>query len=371
MIKSIVKFIAGKLIRILGMFIKTDSRMILFVSFAGKKYDDSPKAIYKKMLNDERFKNYKFVWVFKNPENFNVPGAVKIKKWTPKYIYYTLKARCVVTDMGVNIENYKREEKFYVNTWHGTPIKKLEGYVAAKPAADIMCVQGKYEVDIFARAFEISPDKIIISGLPRNDILANYDSGLRDEIRSKLSLPKNKKIIFYCPTFRNYEKLQNRIDFAHSLKIPVNLKEWEKKLGKDYIILFRAHHAVVKTLDIQFDDFVYDFSNYEYLNDLMIASDILISDYSGILFDYSIMGKPMLCFAYDYEKYMENRGMYIDIRKELPCEVAYDEDTLLEQIIHLDYEKMSGKTLKFREKYVEEFGNASQFCVDKIWESIQ
>ena len=279
-------------------FTRIDKKMLFFTSFVGKKYDDSTKVIYEKMIADERFKRYKFVWTFIEPKNFKIKGrAKKVKHGTLKHHYYLMKSRCIVTDMGINIARHKKDKKFYFNTWHGTPIKNLDGYVESKITADIMCAQGNFDAELIARAFKIQRNQMLVSGLPRNDILANYNVEMKKQILNKLNLPKEKKILLYCPTFRNYERIQNRTDFAFSLKIPINFKEWGNKIEKDYIILFRAHHAVAETLNFEFNKFIYDFSAYDSLNDLMIVSDILLSDYSSIYFDYAIMGKPMLCFA--------------------------------------------------------------------------
>ena len=368
---KLVSLIKKIIVKICFAVLNTNKKIILFVSFAGKKYDGSPRVIYEKMLEDERFKNYKFIWAFENPDKFNMDKASIIKIYSLKYYYYALKTKCWITNISADIGGLMKKNTLYFNTWHGSPIKKtgydIENteYRGIISSPDIMCAQANYDADILSQAYKIDREKIIITGLPRNDILANYNEEIKLQIINKLGLPIDKKIILYCPTWREYDN--QKTSFTVNQKI--NFKEWENKIGEKYIILYRSHINTIST--IEHNKFVYDFCKYECLNDLMIVSDILISDYSSIYIDYSIMGKPMLCFAYDYEKYVKNIGMYIDIRKELPCEIVYDEDTLLKQILYLDYEKMSHDTLKFRDKYVESFGNATNICVNKIWESIK
>ena len=109
-------------------------------------------------------------------------------------------------------------------------------------------------------------------------------------------------------------------------------------------------------------------SSYPQLEDLMIVSDILISDYSSIFFDYSIMEKPMFCYAYDYDKYNIERGLYFDIRKELKS--TEDEDQLISMIKTLNKEEMVEKTRRFKEKFVDKYGNATQSALDIIYEAI-
>lgn len=114
------------------------------------------------------------------------------------------------------------------------------------------------------------------------------------------------------------------------MSIPVNFENWRKRLSDDWVVLFRAHYEVTKALKIQDDEFIRDMSSYPSLEDLMIVSDVLISDDSSMFFDYSVMHKPMLCFAYDYVRYAKERGMYFDIREYLPF--ASKENELLRLI---------------------------------------
>jgi CDP-glycerol glycerophosphotransferase len=102
----------------------------------------------------------------------------------------------------------------------------------------------------------------------------------------------------------------------------------------------------------------------------MIVSDLLISDYSSIFFDYSILGKPMLCYAYDYEEYSKKRGLYFDIRKEIPGGFS-SEDELIDQIIKMDYESAKKSTEDFKHKYVEDYGEATRKVVDLVYRNLQ
>jgi CDP-glycerol glycerophosphotransferase len=138
----------------------------------------------------------------------------------------------------------------------------------------------------------------------------------------------------------------------------------------EYIVLLRAHYEVAEVLNVNVDNgFVYDVSNYPELNDLMVASDILISDYSSIFFDYSILDRPMLCYAYDYQKYIDRRGLYFDIREELPGGTI-KENELLELIKNLPYENVMKFVRKFRSTYVQSYGNGTKVSLDTIYKNI-
>lgn len=358
-------------INFLKIFVKPDDKLILFNSFAGRKYDDSPKAIYEAMRIDARFKDYHFVWAFHQPEQFTVKGAKKIKTDGLNYFITALKSRVWVTNSSVERGlNFKGKNTFYLNTWHGSPIKKMGSDIAkdnqsfgakGKNKTDVMNTQSEFEAAIFSKCFGIPRKHFLEVGLPRNDELADYAEERRNKIRKKFRIPADKSVILYCPTFREYEKDEN---LGVILAPPIDLKKWQSKLGGRFVLLFRAHYEVSKVMDIEESDFVKNVTDYPSLNELMIASDILISDYSSIFFDYSIMDKPMLHFTYDYDIYEEKRGMYFDIRDYLSG--ASNEDELLRIILSMETGEEVTKTETFRNKYVNYYGDAAVQTVDCI-----
>lgn len=370
-------YIGSFLINILKLFVKPQDNLIFFISFGGKKYDDSPKAIYEEILKDNRFDKYDLVWAFDNPYEFNIPRGEKISTDTFKYFKTVLKARCWVTNSSVKRGlGFKAKKAFYFNTWHGTPIKKMgtdidSGSKSFKTKGemnvDIMTAQGNFEADIFSRVFEINRDKFLICGLPRNDVLADHSLETKINMAKKIGLPLDKKIILYAPTFREYERDEQMNCIAVP---PIDFAKWEKSLGQDYIILFRAHYEVAKVLNVpQNSKFIFNVSSYPTLNDLMLASDMLVSDYSSIFFDYSILDRPMFHFTYDYDQYAEKRGMYFDIRDELPGS-SKSEDELLEIITGYPQESSIKQVRDFRNRYVEQFGKAAKISADTIFKSI-
>ena len=141
------------------------------------------------------------------------------------------------------------------------------------------------------------------------------------KIREKLNIPKNRKVILYAPTFRKYNRDKNGCILAP----PININKWKEKLSDKYIVLFRAHYEVNSVLGIKNDEFIYNVSDYKNLNELMKISDILITDYSSLIYDYSILKRPIYSYAYDYEEYAEKRGFYIDIENDLPNGICLKE----------------------------------------------
>lgn len=361
---SLYYYVGSFVLCILKHFVRPDEKLILFISLGGRNFDDSPRAIYDAMLNDDRFAECKLTWAFLHPEKYDLPRGQKVKTDTLHYYICALKARVWITNS--NVERglqFKGSNTFYFNTWHGTPIKLMGTDLSdsnksfgtkSENHVDIMTAQGEYEADIFSRVFGISKSKFRIIGLPRNDSFAHVQYDDVRHMKEILGIPKEKTVILYAPTFREYDKTDTK---QCRLNLPVNFHKWKRELGDNYVILFRAHYEVAKRMSIEDSTFIRDVSAYPCLKDLMIASDILISDYSSIFFDFSIMHKPMFCFAYDYELYQKERGLYFDIRNFLPS--AETESKLLEIILSFDRDELQQKVCSFQQKYVSSYGRAS------------
>ena len=363
----IYHYLLSFFLKFIGLFIKIDNNLIIFNSFGGKRYDDSPKAIYLYMKSNPKYKNYKLIWSLDDPSIVD-NSVLCVKNNTMKFFITALKAKYWITNSSLERGlKFKKKKTIYINTWHGTALKKLGNDLDAKnmkfitSKADIYYAQSKYDVDIFNKSFNWEKDKIKIVGLPRNDELVNINNNEIIDIKNRIKLPLDKKIILYAPTFREFDYDKN----GCFLKPPIDIKKWNNKLSNDYIILFRAHYEVNKVLNIKNDGFIYDMSNYPNLNELLKISDILISDYSSIMIDYSILERPIYAYTYDYEIYNQKRGLYIDLNNTLPNGITKNEDELLNEIINCDFNKQKEKTIIFKNKFIEKCGSASKY-IDEI-----
>lgn len=371
-------YMGSLLIKLLGKVVKLEEKSILFVSFGGKRFDDSPKVIYDRMIQMKEFEDYKFYWAFVNPDKFEIEKGKKIKIDTFKYFLTAQKSKIWITNSAIERGlNFKLKRTFYINTWHGTPMKKIgkdEQSVSSKngfgskniSTQDLNLAQSEYDALIFSHVFDLDIEKIITCDLPRNDELSVNNKN-KKLIREKLKIEDEKKVILYAPTYREFER-DNENNCC--LKPPINFKEWERKLGNDYVILFRAHYEVAKVLGVEESEFIKNVSDYDNLNELMIASDMLISDYSSIFFDYSILEKPMFCFAYDYEKYKEKRGLYLDLKTELPCIVHRSENSIIEDIVNNNYSQSIERVKEFKSKYAPNAGESTDTVIKIIEERL-
>lgn len=354
--------------KILKLFIKVDDSIILMTSYAGRKYDDSPKVIFEYMKTQRKYDKYKIYWAFENPEQYKIEGAEKIKIDTPKYFITALKAKYWITNSAIERGlKFKNKKTIYINTWHGSTMKKMGNdapvtafkYRVSK--SDIVYAQSNYDIEVFSKAFNIPKGTFALVGLPRNDELSSISEKEIEEIKAKLNIPNNKKVILYAPTFREYQRDAEGCVIAS----PINIDKWKEKLGNEYVVLFRAHYEINKVLKIKNDEFIRDVSNYENLNELMKITDIMISDYSGIVFDYSILKRPIFNYTYDYDEYVEKRGLYLDLEKDLPNGICKTEDELIKKILECNFEQEREKTEKFSRRFVEKYGDARKY-IDNI-----
>ena len=277
-------------------------------------------------------------------------------------------------DRGISIN---RKKTIKVETWHGSPLKKIGGdehqnsmvrkprnnKIKALDADTIRCAQSDYDRDILQRLMNATQESFLMCGLPRNDILLRYTEVDAQSIKQRLNIPVEKEVILYTPTYREYLVNDQKDTY---LAPPMDLQKWEQVLGKKYVLLVRAHYAVSAALKIEDNEFVKDVSRYPILNELYYIADLMISDYSSTFFDYSILDRPMFCFAYDLEEYMEKRGLYVDLHQFLPCSIDRDEDTLLRDIQEMNKAEYASRTRAFHDMYIPHEGDANRVVVDKI-----
>lgn len=353
--------------KFLGIFIPTRQKQVLFQSLKGKNYGDSPLAIYNYMQNDPFFKDFSFVWAFDNPEKYNIKDAKVIKFSGIKYFLTALQSGVWITN--VNIERglqFKKRDTIYVNTWHGCGPLKIDGNQQKGrndydySNVDIMCSCSDWQDSCFINSMKVKKESIIRCGMPRNDELFNTSEENIKGLKEKYGINPLKKVILYAPTWRD----------NNNLVIPLNFKRVKKELGDSYCILFRAHHLVANKMNIEFDDFCMDFSGQYNVNELMLISDILITDYSSILSDFSLLEKPIVLFAYDYEQYKKDRGLYSDLNILFPGNVCEDEESLIKKIKTLNYDAESEKSRAYKNKYTFPLPSSTALCVETLKKSI-
>lgn len=376
-----------------GIGIKVNDRTILFSTFNGKSYSDSPKAIYLYLLNNENYKDYNFIWTFKEPEEHKFLEANErtkiVRQGTKEYEKSLAKSKYWIFNYRVADHQHPKKNQVYVQCWHGTPLKRL-GYDLENSDNVLNTkseIRFKYRTDAKKFKYILSPSKfatekfisawnlkefnkencVIEEGYPRNDFLHNYTETDIKNIKQKLEIDSiNKKIILYAPTWRDN---QHQSGIGYTYKTEVDFDKLQKKLGQDYIILFRAHYLVANEFNFEkYKGFIYDASKVDDINELYVISDILITDYSSVFFDYANLKRPIVFYMYDLEDYKDDiRGFYIDL-KELPGNITKTEEELVDEInkVQNDF-KYDKKYERFNKKYnYLDDGEASKRVVEKI-----
>jgi len=358
-----------------------NKKQFIFESFLGKFYSDSPKYIYEYLY--ENFSDeFDFVWVI-NDKSVKIPGnPKKVKRFSLEYYKELARSKYWVVNGRQASRLHKRDSQVIISTWHGTPIKKLgldignvytrdpnikKSYIKVAKEWDYLISPNHYTTEILKSAFGYE-GKILETGYPRNDILYNATESDVKKIKEDLNLPHDKKIILYAPTWRD-DEYYDAAQMHFELKL--NLEQMQKAVGDEYILLVRTHYFVSDRLDLgPYKGFAYDVSKYDDIAELYLISDMLITDYSSVFFDFANLKRPILYYTYDLDKY-ENvlRGFYIDIHSEVPGPLLKTTDEVIDSIKNIDSikEEYQEKYDAFYERFCSiEDGNASKRIIDEI-----
>lgn len=321
---------------------------VIFESFGGRQISDSPLAICKELKKTHP--EYRLIWVVnkglatqaeKNGYDYVIRGSFK-------WVRTIEKAQVWVENARLPQWVRKPDHIKLIQTWHGTPLKKLgldiknvvmpgtnteryyQNFVREANRWDVLISPNTYSSNIFRRAFGYQ-NKIVEIGYPRNDKLANPTKEEIKLLKQKLGIPLNKKVIMYAPTYRDNQFFQKG---KYSFELPFSLKEFQERFGKDAVLLLRMHYLIANSMDISgFENFAYDVSSYADISELYLVSELLITDYSSVFFDYAYLKRPILFYPYDYEIYKDElRGFYLDYQKDLPGEIAYNPIELWDKI---------------------------------------
>ena len=367
-IQTLYRVVMSAVFKFIGLFIRTDENLVL-MNGHGFRYNDSPRAIYEKMAELGMLSRYRVVWALREAEKYEIEGAEKIEIDTPKYFLTALRAKYWISC--VNIEralHFKKKNTVYLNTWHGASLNHVGNAVSKRndfhyEHVNFFCINGEYERDFVIRDFNLLPESLLTSGYPRNDALYEADEEKTCEFRKALGIPEGKRVMLYAPTWRD----STDGGASHKLAPPIDWQRWKSELGDEWVVLLRTHPYTTKLMNVQFDDFVINCTDYPRINDLMIASDLLISDYSSTILDYSILEKPIICFGYDFEEYSAQRGFYFDMETVMPGGVVRNEDALLSRIKTIDWESERAEAKKLKDEHMEYGGNATLLCIDAVF----
>ncbi len=369
--------------------------IVLFESFLGRSYGDSPRYIYEylvKLQSEGRLSketnipdNATFIWMIDN-KAAKIPGKHKQVKFNSlKYFYYVARCSVWVTNMRQPSWYVKREGVTLLECWHGTPLKRLvfdmEDVYSASPKYkmtvynqsrmwDYLISDNRFSTECFMSCFLFPKERILELGYPRNDLLYGDDREERARaVKEKLGIPLDKKVVLYAPTWRDddyYGPAQYKFD------LPLDL-EMMKSLRDEYYFVLRTHYFIADHLNIPKEDadFVSDQSRYNDIGELYLISDILITDYSSVFFDFANLRRPILFYVYDFEKYAGVlRGFYFDMTTGCPGPLLKTNEEILDALRNID--KVEAEYADKYKEFCDRFcylddGQASERIVKKVF----
>lgn len=401
------------------MTTSVDQKVVVFESYQGRSYSCSPRAIYLSMCADERFDDHEFVWAFRHEvrgmisrvvagtasaaevatfaRDFGAGAAVELQRATivehGDSAYYQAFARAGhwICNSIVPTHMRPRSDQTYVQCWHGTPFKRLgcdiiaegnamfaardinERYTAEGERADYFLSPSRFATERFTSAFDLAGGpgraRIVEQGYPRNDRLVTATADDAAGIRARLGIPEGKTVVLYAPTWRDDKHVAGR---GYSFSSGVDFDGLARDLSGDHVILFRAHYLIADSFDFErFGGFVIDGSTVSDINDLYLVSDILVTDYSSVFFDFANTGRSMVFYLYDLERYADElRGLYFGI-EELPGPVVHEQAALVDAIRAAGAEpdpRSAEKLDRFRERFAYlDDGHASDRVIDVVF----
>ena len=357
------------LYRLMCVVLPVKKNRVVFDSSVGKNYAGNPRHIYEYLVANGYDMRWDCIWFYES-ERYDIPGMSRqVRFGRLRYLYYMATARIWVFDSRQPEFLIRRKNTLYIQTWHGTPLKKLaldmedvfmvresdidaykKHFVRNVETWDCLISQNPFSSEIFRRAFAFKKE-ILEIGYPRNDIL--FRENTPEAIwryRRELGLPQDKKIILYAPTWRDDEY---SADDRYEFRPKISFSKMQEELGNEYVMIVKYHYLIMDAVDWSpYKGFIYHFDQSSDIAELFLVSDILVTDYSSVMFDYSILQRPMFFYAYDFYKYKDElRGFYFDYHGEMPGPVSYDTEGLIADIRSYDSSEYEEKYRRFREKY--------------------
>jgi len=336
-IKIMLVLIFRTLLRVFYIF-KLDERRIMYISYDSLQFSCNPKYLYD-YLNTNRTE-YKSVWSFVNPKNFNI-NSIKVKKNSLKYFYYLLTSKFIITNTYFGTYIPYRKRQVVVNTWHGGGAYKKVAIANENSLYNrfFFKIHNKHISYFISNCEEFTErvlkesfnyrGKILSCGMPRNTIFYN-NTGTRERVENKLNIPKNARIILYAPTSVSYISKGFKL-----LDIAMLLNSLKEKFGVSFIFLYRLHHSEAKIDLFKENQNSINVSYYDDMQELLFVSDVLISDYSSSIWDFSLTHRPIFLFLPDFNLESINKKLYIPIN-EWPYPVAFTYEKLIKNIDDFD-----------------------------------
>lgn len=346
----------------------------VYNSFAGR-FSDSPKAIF-----DALGPEHEHVWLADPAHRETFPADVRtVDLGTPESVAALEAADIVVANTHTEVEWTKRPETLYLQTWHGTPLKRIHWDVLWAPEGrlerlqrdvdrwDLLVSPNQASTPLLRQAFRYEGE-VLESGYPRNDVLSSPDrEAVRARVREQLGIADGVRAVLYAPTWRD--------DFvfggsADPVALALDVEQAVTDLGDGHCLLLRLHYMLTGRLAPIDHPAVRDVSAHPDVSELYLAADVLVTDYSSVMFDYAVTGRPQLFYTYDLAAYRDSlRGFYFDFEPVAPGPLLETTDQLVAALRDLDRvtADYAGRYAAFQQRFAHlEDGHATERVIGRV-----
>jgi CDP-glycerol glycerophosphotransferase len=349
---------------------------VLFESFAGKMVGDNPKGIHDELVG--RGTSLEVLWTVSRPDLAVPEGARAVLHGSQEWIEALATSRYLVNNTNFPPYFRKAPEQVYCQTWHGTPLKRLAHdmppgaitdaflalYDREAAAWDFLVAANEFSAETLSRAFGYH-GLILTAGYPRNDRLVTTGPQERQAIRERLGVPDpDERLLLYGPTWRESRRTTMG-QFA-----PVNHLDPSSPLPDGWRLAFRGHSHTHGAHDPSVAGSALDVTAYPDVTDLLIAADALLTDYSSLMFDFAVTGRPMLFLAPDLAHYQGSRGFYLDFQAEAPGPILSTSDEVVARLADMPAleEEFSARYAAWNARFNSlEDGHAARRVVDAVF----
>ena len=351
-----------------------------FIAFSGRQYSDSPRRISELLLKEHP--EIGQVWAFNEPEKFRFleeKGIKVVKYKSLEYLYYVMTAKVYVDNAEFWSILKFRPEQMVLETWHGGgAYKRVGGHrIDVNQREQQHAVEKMNKITLFLSSSKAFTDfvirdayqyrgEVLECGLPRNDDLLSPDPAASQRVRKALDIPEHAKVLVYAPTFRNSHSLDlYDVDFA-ALKAAL-----EAKFGGEWVIALRMHYYLADKAMASQADYLRNATDYPDMQDLLQCADVLLTDYSSCMWDFSLMHKPCFLYARDISEYRGERDFYTPI-ESWPFPLAANNDELAQVIADFDEDAYRAAVDRHHQELGStESGTAARQCVERIVDFIK
>ena len=348
---------------------------VVFSSYYGKGYGDNPKAIAERLRRENG--KLQLVWLVKDAAAAaTIPSDIKCVYYDSPMAPFHLATARVWVDNCRKAYWYKKKGQYYLHTWHGLGIKKVEadvedklgeGYVKIakkdSKAIDAIVSEGVYMSKIYQTAFWYN-GPVLEWGSPRNDVVLDPEESQKAEmaVRNAYGLQRHEKVVLYAPTFRKDQSLE-----------PYSL-DWERlknacqaRFGGEFRVMVRLHPNIsAKSHLLRIGPDVIDATGYGDMQELLACADVVVSDYSTLMIDFSLSGKPCFRYAVDIEEYKKDRDFYFDLEK-IPYPLGRSNDEFEKILLNFDADAYDQALRDFLSEIgIVRDGNSAKRCAELI-----